>query len=105
MESLPIHVGHIANINLQSHKGTAMYITSCFPSGRDVKGSLLAPGIHPLSCVCIYQVLQLVAKKTLYICVVLDMHNIQFSDEFLDFPLQTDVDIHADAFGFGLIQL
>ena len=32
---------------------------------------------------------------------VLDTDNLHFSDEFLDFPVQADADIHADALGFS----
>ena len=32
---------------------------------------------------------------------VLDTDNLHFSDEFLDFPVQVDADIHADALGFS----
>ena len=37
----------------------------------------------------------------LVIHTVLDMNNLHFSDEFLDFPVQVDADIHEDVFGFS----
>ena len=43
-------------------------------------------------------------KDTLYIrtlCTVLDTNNLHFSDEFLDFPVQADTDIHADVLEFS----
>ena len=36
-----------------------------------------------------------------YSCTVLDTDNLHFSDEFLDFTVQADTDIHADALGFS----
>ena len=35
------------------------------------------------------------------ICTVLDTDNLHFSEEFLDFPVRTDADIHADVLGFN----
>ena len=32
---------------------------------------------------------------------VLDTDNLHFSEEFLDFPVRTDADIHADVLGFS----
>ena len=32
---------------------------------------------------------------------VLDTANLHFSEEFLDFPVRTDADIHADVLGFS----
>ena len=34
-------------------------------------------------------------------CTVLDTDNLHFSEEFLDFPVRTDADIHADVLGFS----
>ena len=34
-------------------------------------------------------------------CTVIDMDNLHFSEEFLDFPVWTDADIHADVLGFS----
>ena len=36
-----------------------------------------------------------------YIRYVTQMDNLHFSDEFLDFLVQADADIHADALGFS----
>ena len=39
-------------------------------------------------------------KYSITLTTVLDTDNLHFSDEFLDFPVQGDADIHADALGF-----
>ncbi len=35
------------------------------------------------------------------LCTVLDTENLHFSEEFLDFPVRTDADIHAEVLGFS----
>ena len=41
------------------------------------------------------------AHATVYVHTVLDTDNLHFSEEFLDFPVRTDADIHADVLGFS----
>ena len=41
------------------------------------------------------------AHATANIRTVLDTDNLHFSDEFLDFPVRADADIHADVLGFS----
>ena len=40
-----------------------------------------------------------------YIRTVLDTDNLHFSEEFLDFPVRTDADIHADVLGYRHTQV
>ncbi len=37
----------------------------------------------------------------MYVHTVLDTDNLRFPDEFLDFPVQADADIHANALRFS----